>query len=118
MPQPHKSEIPVVTAPTVAEAIEIALRECAGARVARLETNERRAWIKQREQHESLRKRLHKGDARHALLREAENLRALAGQGVRVPEVIASSEAYLVISDSGSTVTDILYLAGARHGHC
>lgn len=87
-----------------------------GERIAALEHGGRRYWLKQAERHESLRKRLTKGDSRQALRREGETLRKLAGQQVPVPEVVLEGPDHLLLSDCGPTLEDIARAPGFTPG--
>lgn len=109
MPRQHDTEIPRISAPTLADALERVRREHARDRVLRLDLDGRRVWMKQSEHHESLRKRISKGDGTAALSREAATLRELAARGIAVPEVIASTDEHLLLSDSGRTVNDMMF---------
>lgn len=106
----HAEEIETVSAPTVEQAVIYAQRHHANARVLEIAIGGRRYWMKQRERYETIRKRLSKGDASDALHREGRNLRELAQQGIPVPEIVATDESYLVVSDCGKTLND-LFLA-------
>ena len=106
----HVEEIPTVSAATLTEAVHEVRQNSPEARVVRLSVQDEIYWMKQVEQHGSLRKRLRKGDAADALRREAENLSNLAAKGIPVPEVMDAGDGYLVLEDCGLTIND-LYLS-------
>ncbi|MCC5986048.1 MAG: hypothetical protein JJT95_00085 [Pararhodobacter sp.] len=111
----HADEIETVSAPTVEQAVIYAQRHHANARVLEIASGGRRYWMKQREQYETFRKRLSKGDASDALRREGRNLQELAQKGIPVPEIVAKAEDYLVVSDCGKTLND-LFLTTEHRG--
>ncbi len=106
----HVEEIPTVTAATLPAAVHQVRQNTPEMRIVRLSVQGKIYWMKQVEQHGSLRKRLRKGDAADALRREADNLSNLAANGIPVPEVMDAGDGYLVLEDSGLTIND-LYLS-------
>lgn len=77
-------------------------------RVVKLCVNDRIYWLKQSERHSNLKKRLRKGDGVEALKRERQNLISLEKRSIPVPQVLSFSNEYLVISDCGITLSDLL----------
>ena len=108
----YVEEIPTVSAATLTEAVHEVRQNSPEARVVRLSVQDKIYWMKQVEQHASLKKRLRKGNAADALQREADNLSNLAARGIPVPEVMDTGDGYLVLQDCGLTIND-LYLSEA-----
>lgn len=106
----HVEEIPTVSAATLPAAVHQVRQNTPEVRIVRLSVQGEIYWMKQVEQHGSLRKRLRKGDAADALRREADNLSNLAAKGIPVPEVMDAGDGYLVLEDCGLTIDD-LYLS-------
>ncbi|MCC5971357.1 MAG: hypothetical protein JJU15_15540 [Pararhodobacter sp.] len=80
----------------------------AGMRVASFIVAGQRFWLKQVEHHESWRKRHTKGDSHQAFGREQDALRKMAVLGVPVPEIVAHGPDWIVLTDCGPTLEDMI----------
>jgi len=77
-------------------------------RVAALDWNGGRAWLKRPEVPASWRWRVQKGNPARAFRREVEGLRALAALGAPVPRILDAGPAHLLLADAGPTVDSLL----------
>lgn len=111
MAKRHVDEIMTLHALKLEQGIAKVREKYPDARVIKLIVGKTVYWMKQSERHESVKKRLRKGDGAEALRRERENLEDLDAKGIPVPKVVAHDTDYLVIADCGLTLND-LFLAG------
>lgn len=78
------------------------------ARVAAVEVDGQRFWVKRPEHHDSLRLRLQKGSAARAFARERQALADLAARGLPVPVVVDEGADYFVTRDAGTPLSALL----------
>lgn len=74
-------------------------------RVAPLDVQGRRYWLKRPERHKSWVRRLQKGDPARALEAEREGLHALSGLDLPVLRIAAEGADFLLLEDAGRSIT-------------